>query len=59
MDSKTINDEEWTLISGTYELNVEGTLQALELYTEGPGAGVDYYVDNVVVREVRVKEDTD
>ena len=59
VDSKIINDEEWTLISGTYELNVEGTLQALELYTEGPGAGVDYYVDNVVVREVRVKEDTD
>ncbi|NLY90575.1 MAG: carbohydrate-binding protein [Firmicutes bacterium] len=53
VDSKTVNDEEWTMISGTYTLNVEGTLQALELYTEGPAAGVDYYVDNVVVRQVR------
>ena len=52
VDSKTISDEEWTYISGLYELNVTGALKALQLYTEGPGPGVEYYVDNVVVREV-------
>lgn len=51
VESKTINDEEWTCISGLYELKVVGELKALELYTEGPGPGVEYYVDNVVVRE--------
>ena len=50
--SETVNDEEWTLVRGLYELQINGTLKALELYTEGPGAGVEYYVDNVVVREV-------
>ncbi len=52
VDSKTISDEEWTCISGLYELNVTGALKTLQLYTEGPGPGVEYYVDNVVVREV-------
>jgi len=50
--SETVNDEEWTLVGGLYELQVSGSLKALELYTEGPGAGIEYYVDNVVVREV-------
>lgn len=52
VESKTISDEEWTFISGLYELNVTGTLKVLQLYTEGPGPGVEYYIDNVVVREV-------
>lgn len=52
VDSKTINDEEWTYISGLYEVKITGDLKALELYTEGPGPGVEYYVDNVVVREL-------
>lgn len=54
VDSKTVSDEEWTCISGLYELNVTGTLKALQLYTEGPGPEVEYYVDNVVVREVSI-----
>ncbi len=52
VDSKTISDDEWTYVSGFYELNVTGALKALQLYTEGPGPGVEYYVDNLVVREV-------
>lgn len=52
VDSKTISDEEWTQISGLYELTVTGALKALQLYTEGPGPGVEYYVDNIVIREV-------
>ncbi|HEY8344615.1 MAG TPA: carbohydrate binding domain-containing protein [Bacillota bacterium] len=51
VDSKTINDEEWTYISGLYEVKITGALKALELYTEGPAPGIEYYVDNVVVRE--------
>lgn len=54
--SATVNDEEWTWVGGRYELQVNGTLKTLELYTEGPGAGVEYYVDNVVVREVVAAE---
>jgi len=50
--SETVNDEEWTLVGGLYELQISGALNVLELYTEGPGTGVEYYVDNVVVREV-------
>jgi len=50
-DSQTINDEEWTQIKGLYEFQVTGDLKALELYTEGPGSGVEYYMDNFVVRE--------
>jgi glucuronoarabinoxylan endo-1,4-beta-xylanase len=52
VDSKTVSDEEWTQISGSYELTVTGALRTLQLYTEGPGPGVEYYVDNVVIREV-------
>ena len=52
VDSKTVSDEDWTCISGFYELQVIGTLKTLQLYTEGPEPGVEYYVDNVVVREV-------
>lgn len=55
VDSKTISDEEWTCISGFYELEITGTLKALELYTEGPEPGVEYYVDNVIIREVANK----
>ncbi len=55
VESKTVSDEEWTCIKGIYELNVTGTLKTLELYSEGPGPGVEYYVDNVVIREVTGK----
>jgi glucuronoarabinoxylan endo-1,4-beta-xylanase len=54
VDSKAVSDRDWTHISGFYELKVTGTLKALQLYTEGPEPGVEYYVDNVVVREVPV-----
>ncbi|HOJ78884.1 MAG TPA: glycoside hydrolase [Bacillota bacterium] len=52
IDSKPVNDEEWTCISGIYELNVTGTLKELVLYSEGPEPGVEYYVDNVIVKEL-------
>ena len=50
--SEAVTDENWTCISGLYTLDVTGMLRELQLYSEGPGPGVDYYVDNVVVREV-------
>lgn len=52
IDSKKVSDTDWTLISGFYELKVNGEIKNLQLYTEGPEPGVEYYVDNVVVREV-------
>jgi hypothetical protein len=39
----------WTFISGTFTLNVNGTLSDLTLYFEEPAAGVDYLVDDVTV----------
>ncbi len=53
IESKTVSDEEWTCISGLYELKAAGELKALQLYTEGPEPGTEYYVDNVAVREVQ------
>jgi len=39
----------WTFISGTFTLNVVGTLTDLTLYFEDPAAGVDYLIDDVSV----------
>ncbi len=52
IESKAVSDIEWTYIHGVYDLSVTGTLKTLQLYTEGPEREVEYYVDNVVVREV-------
>jgi glucuronoarabinoxylan endo-1,4-beta-xylanase len=40
-------NNEWTPMSGSYTLNVNGTLTKLLLYFEGPAAGVNYYLDDV------------
>ncbi|MGA2070221.1 MAG: carbohydrate binding domain-containing protein [Sedimentisphaerales bacterium] len=39
----------WTLVSGSFTLNVVGTLQSLYLYFEGPASGVVYYLDDANV----------
>lgn len=47
----TINGSKWYRLSGPY--NYPGTdVTNLELYIEGPAAGVSYYVDDVAVTEV-------
>jgi glucuronoarabinoxylan endo-1,4-beta-xylanase len=40
-------NNEWTPISGSYTLTVDGTLTNLLLYFSGPAAGVNYYLDDV------------
>lgn len=47
--SGTANNSEWTEISGSFTLNVTGTLTELFVYVEGPDAGIDLYVDDMVV----------
>ncbi|MBN1392718.1 MAG: endo-1,4-beta-xylanase [Sedimentisphaerales bacterium] len=45
-------DDSWTYLSGSYTLNVTGTLTNLFLYFEGPPADVNYYLDDVNVTEL-------
>lgn len=39
----------WVQLSGNYTLNVTGTLTVPDVYFEGPGSGVDIYVDDANV----------
>ncbi|MBJ7424944.1 MAG: endo-1,4-beta-xylanase, partial [Akkermansiaceae bacterium] len=42
----------WQKISGTYQLNIDGNLTALNLYFNGPASGVELYLDEVSFIEV-------
>src|SRR5206468_4244794 len=44
--SGTATSNGWTQLTGGYVLNVSGTLTALNLYMEGPAAGVSFYADD-------------
>ena len=47
----TASNTQWTKITGTY--TISGTnITTLELYFEGPVAGVNFYVDDATVEEV-------
>jgi GH35 family endo-1,4-beta-xylanase len=46
----TATSSGWTQLSGGYTLNISGTLTALNLYLEGPAAGVNYYADDFIVQ---------
>jgi hypothetical protein len=41
------SQDQWVLLSGSYTLNVTGTLTQLRLYVEGPAAGVDLLADSL------------
>ena len=45
----TVTDSEWTLLSGTFTLEVTDTLSVLDVYFEGPKPGINFYVDDVNV----------
>ena len=51
--TKDINNADWTEVGGNLNLatyiTTPGTLQKLKFYTEGPSAGVEYWVDNCSV----------
>jgi O-glycosyl hydrolase len=43
------NDNNWVQLSGNFSLNYTGELGTLDIYFEGPAAGVNFYVDDVNV----------
>ena len=45
----TATDSNWVQLSGNFTLDVNGTLAALDIYFEGPAAGVNFFVDDVNV----------
>ena len=47
--SGTANSSGWTYITGSYTLNVTGTLSSLIVYIEGPDSGIDIYIDDITV----------
>lgn len=47
--STTVTNNAWTYLSGIFSLNVTGALSDIIVYVEGPAAGVELRVDNVVV----------
>jgi GH35 family endo-1,4-beta-xylanase len=47
--SGTAQSTNWTQLNGGYTLTVNGTLTALNLYLEGPAAGVSFHADDFVV----------
>lgn len=47
--SGTASATNWTQLSGNYTLNVSGMLTNLNLYLEGPPAGVSFYADDFLV----------
>ena len=55
--SKTVTDNDWTELSGFFTLQVSGALTGLTLYFEGPEAGVNFYVDDVIVAGDIVADD--
>jgi hypothetical protein len=45
----TASNSGWVQVSGSFTLNVSVALTALLVYVEGPDAGIDLYVDDMVV----------
>lgn len=55
LDSQTVNDGDWTQLSGSITLPSCSLTQAV-LYFDGAAAGVDVYIDDVVVLETAAPE---
>jgi glucuronoarabinoxylan endo-1,4-beta-xylanase len=49
----TANNTGWTQITGQYKVTADGKLTALEVYAEGPAAGVNFYIDSIIVKEAK------
>lgn len=49
IDWSTGNNNSWTLLSGDFTLDVNGTLDDLFVYFEGPASGVNFYVDDTAL----------
>ena len=46
------NNTGWVELSGEFKLDAAGTLKTLDVYFEGPAAGINFFVDDVVVSDV-------
>jgi glucuronoarabinoxylan endo-1,4-beta-xylanase len=44
--SGTATNSEWVRLSGEFTLEVDGALSVLDVYFEGPGPGVSFYIDD-------------
>jgi DUF1680 family protein len=47
----TGSNSSWIQLAGKFTLNVSGTLTDLSIYFEGPDSGINFYVDDVSVKE--------
>ena len=45
----TMSNTEWTKIEGTLTVTMNGVVEVLRIYAEGPGAGVEFWLDDVKV----------
>ncbi len=52
IDAGTATDQGWFRLSGSYTVQIAGSLTSLEMYFEGPAAGVDFYVDDARLEAV-------
>jgi hypothetical protein len=48
-------DDRWVPLSGDFTLDVTGDLSALDVYLEGPAAGVNFYLDDAEVLDLTVE----
>jgi GH35 family endo-1,4-beta-xylanase len=46
----TAYNDRWTRLTGQFTLEVTGLLQSLHIYISGPAVGVNFYIDDVVVK---------
>jgi endo-1,4-beta-xylanase len=47
--SSKVQGAEWVELAGEFDVEIKGELKELTLYFEGPGAGIDFYVDDVAM----------
>jgi len=47
--------DRWICLSGNFSLNIIGNLSALDIYFEGPEAGVNFYLDDAEVLDLSVE----
>ncbi len=50
-----VTNKEWFQLSGTFTLDIEGSLSVLDIYFEKPMPGVNFYVDDVIVSGPKAK----
>ena len=48
-------NDQWIQLIGQFTLNVTGNLSELNVYFEGPAAGVNFYLDDAVVAEFSIE----